>query len=117
MDLGASVDGLPELADRLTRARDGILDLTDVNRDIADTVAGNTSTVPRATGALAGSRTITVTSQGWGIAYVKPYAVPVHWGTRYMTARPWLVQAAKDTDQLGMLADHVQHLLNGENNA
>lgn len=112
MTVGVGLEGGQELVARLAHAHDGILDLSPANRAIAEAVDRKaTADTPRATGALAGSATITVTKDSWGIGYGKPYAVPVHWGTRYMRARPWLVTAAENTDQLDMLADHVQQLL------
>lgn len=108
----ASVDGVPELVDRLHHASAGLLDLTDANRDIASTVT-RAEKVPRASGALAASETVTVTGTGWGITYGKPYAVPVHWGTRYLAARPWLWAAAHGTEDTWMdgFTRHVQNLI------
>lgn len=110
MTVGVGLEGDQGLVARLAHARAGILDLSDANRDIAQAV-DRAATPPRATGALAASAVVTVTADSWGITYRAPYAVPVHWGTRYMRARPWLTDAAQDTDQLGMLADHLQQLL------
>lgn len=112
MTVGVELSGLPQLEARLLHASSGVMDLSDANRDIAKAVESQARPdAPRATGRLAGSDTITVTADSWSIANTQPYAVPVHWGTRYMRARPWLVTAAQDTDQLGMLADHIQQLL------
>lgn len=114
MTISAGVAGDQELVARLTRAHDGLLDLSDANRDLVRIVEKAAATdVPRASGALAGSETVTVTRDGWGIAYGKPYAVPVHWGTSYMRARPWLMTAARDTEDKWMeqLTEHVQQLL------
>ena len=114
MDVDVETDGLPQLVDRLSRAHDGILDLSEPNAQAARLVGGQADgTVPRATGALASSRTVTVTGSGWGIGYGKPYAPMVHWGTRTMRARPWLMLAARDTESTWMddLTEHVQQLL------
>lgn len=114
MSVGVGLEGDDQLIGRLAHARAGILDLSDVNRSmgqLVDTAA--TVTVPRATGGLAASEQLTVTGTGWGITYGKPYAVPVHWGTRYMRPRPWLMEAARSTEdrQLDLLTRHVQELL------
>lgn len=112
--MGAELDGQSDLDSRLARARDGILDLSEVNHQLAQLVDTQaTKLVPRASGGLADSDSVTVTRDGWGIAYSKPYSVPVHWGTRYMRARPWLVDASKATEdsQLDLLTGHVQKLL------
>lgn len=114
MDVDVETDGLPELVGRLSRARDGILDLSEPNAQAARLVAAQADgAVPKATGELAASRTVTVTGTGWGIGYGKPYAPFVHWGTRRMRARPWLTDAARDTEPTWMddLTTHVQHLL------
>ena len=112
--MDVELDGLPALVDRLARAHDGILDLSEPNAQAARLVAGDADArVPKATGALAASRTISVSGTGWGIGYGRPYAALVHWGTRYMRARPWLIQAARDAEPTWMddLTEHVQHLL------
>lgn len=110
MTVGVGLEGDQGLVARLAHARAGILDLSDANRDIAQAV-DHTATPPRATGVLAASSVVTVAADSWGITSRASYAVRVHWGTRYMRARPWLTEAAQDTDQLGMLADHLQQLL------
>jgi len=107
-------EGVPQLVDRLDRASAGILDLSEPNAQAARLVGGDAdASVPRHSGALAGSRTITVSGTGWGIAYGKPYAGFVHWGTRTMPARPWLIRAARDAEPTWMddLTTHVQKLL------
>jgi hypothetical protein len=114
MTISAGVAGDQELVARLARAHDGLLDLTDANRDLVKIVEREASAdVPRSSGALAASETVTVSGDGWGIAYSKPYAVPVHWGTRYLRARPWLMTAARSTEDRWMdqLTEHVQQLL------
>lgn len=114
MASGTGVDGLPDLVDRLDRAHDGLLDLTEPNRPMAAVAASDADAgVPRATGFLASTQAVTVTATGWGITYAAPYAVPVHFGTQHTTARPWLLIAAHDTEnkQLDILQEHVQRLL------
>lgn len=114
MTVGVGLDGLPELVARLDRAHDGLLDLSGINRDMAQLVARKaTPDTPRATGRLAGSATISATGTGWGITYGAPYSALVHWGTRYMRPRPWLIEAARDTEDSWMdaLTEHVQQLL------
>lgn len=108
MTVGVGLEGDAELVARMAHASAGLLDLTDANRAISTAVYSQAGPdTPRATGALAGSAVITVTGSGWGIAYSKPYAVPVH------AIRPWLITAAQQTDQLGILTEHVQQLLDG----
>lgn len=114
MTSGMGLDGDQELLARLARARDGITDLTGYNRDTAQLVDHKaTADVPRHSGALADSASITVSRDGWGISYSKAYASPVHWGTRLMVARPWLLEAARSTEDSWMdgLQEHVQQLL------
>ena len=114
MSLGLGVEGVTELDARLTRARAGILDLSDANRDIATTVERqSTADAPRASGAMADSATIHVTSDGWSVTYGREYSGFVHWGTRYMRPRPWVLDAARRTEDTWMdqLTDHVQQLL------
>ena len=114
MTISAGVEGSEQLAARLTRAHDGVMDLSEPNRQAAQLVAHKaTLLVPKATGALGDSDTITVTGSGWGIAYGKPYAPKVHWGTRLMRPRPWLTDAARATEDswMDVLTDHVQQLL------
>lgn len=108
MSVGVGLEGLPELVTRTDRAHAGLLDLTDVNTDLARLVTDDTRE-PIATGAMRASRTVTVTGTGWGITYGQPYAVAVQWGTRYMRARPFI---ELDPDaQLAALTQHVQQLL------
>lgn len=109
MSVGVGLAGDAELIARLDHAHAGILDLSDANRDAVRLVENKANTlVPRASGALAHSVTATVTGSGWGIAYSKPYAVPVH------AVRPWLWGAATSTEDSWMdaLTEHVQQLLN-----
>lgn len=115
--MDVEVDGLPELVGRLRHASEGLTDLGDVNRDIVATVSTQAGAdVPRASGAMAASETVTVTGTGWGIGYGKPYSGFVHWGTRVMVARPWLLAAARATEERWMdgLTAHVQQLLDTE---
>lgn len=112
--LGVDVDGEDELLARLVHARAGILDLTDANRDAVRLVSsGADPTAPRKTGALAAGTITTAGPSGWGLTNATAYAVPVHWGTRHMRARPWLLDAAKAAEGqwMGQLTDHVQRLL------
>lgn len=114
MSLGAALEGDAELIARLQRAQAGLMDLTEANRDMARIVERKAQAdVPRASGALADSETVTVTRDGWGLAYASGHAVPVHWGTRYMRARPWAVTAARATEDswMDVLTQHVQQLL------
>jgi hypothetical protein len=111
---GVELAGLSDLTDRLAHARAGVLDLTDVNRDAAQLVATEADpTAPRKTGRLASSTTIVATADSWGLANGQPYFLPVHWGTRYMRAQPWLQTAADTTTDRWqqLLADHLQQLL------
>lgn len=110
--LGVDETGGPELLARLAHAHDGILDLADANRDAVQLVARSLHT-PHATGALEAHNQATATGTGWGIANGLPYAPPVHWGTRYMRARPWLLDAARSTEDEWMdgYEKHVQSLL------
>lgn len=112
MSVGVGLEGQQELLARLAHARAGVLDLTDANRDMAQTVLRDAH-APRATGALDASGGVTVTAAGWGIDYGKPYAGYVHWGTRYLRARPWLYDAAHATEDRWMdqLTEHAQQLL------
>lgn len=107
-----SVSGLDDLLARTARAHDGILDFTDVNRDLVNVVMRDVRE-PHATGAMAASRRVTADATGWGVTYGEPYAINVHWGTRIMRARPWLWDAATSTEdaQLDALTNHVQQLL------
>lgn len=112
MDVG--LEGVAQLAARLARVHDGVLDLSEPNRAMGQLVArAATVTAPHRSGALAASDTLTVTGSGWGIAYGQPYAMPVHFGTRYMRARPWLTTAARDTENswLDVLTQHLQTLM------
>lgn len=114
MDVDVELDGAQQLLARLARAHAGLLDLTDVNRTMAQLVERQaTADSPRATGKLAGSAVIAAGPQSWGVNYTVPYAMPVHFGTAHMRARPWLTTAARDTEELWMrdLTEHVQQLL------
>lgn len=114
MAAGVDVDGVTELVARLDHARAGIVDLSAPNADMARMVEGEAGRgVPRASGRLAASAVVTVTGTGWGVAYREPYAMPVHFGTRYMRARPWLTTAATRTEERWMdtLTEYVQQLL------
>lgn len=106
------LEGGPELVARLTHAQDGLLDLTDANRDAVELVARSENT-PHATGALDASNRTQAHATGWGLTNGQPYAPPVHWGTRYMRARPWLLDAARSTEDSWMdgLTQHIQQLL------
>lgn len=114
MSLSVGLEGVPDLDARLAHARDGILDLTGANRDASKLVDRQaTADAPRASGSLAGSSTTTVSKDGWGVAYGELYAGFVHWGTRVMRARPWLLDAARRTEATWMddLTEHIQQLL------
>lgn len=114
MTVGVALAGDTELVARLDHAHAGILDLSGANRHMAQLVERQAGAdAPRATGALASSSTIQVGPTSWGVLYGKPYATPVHWGTRYMTARPWLLQAARATEDswMDVLTEDVQQLL------
>lgn len=117
MSSGVDVEGLDQLQARLVHARDGITDLTDINRDIGQLVVREAdSRTPTATGGLANNNRSTATASGWGATNGEPYAGFVHWGTRTMKARPWLLEAARATEDSWMdqLARHVQQLLDGQ---
>lgn len=109
-----ALEGDQELVAQLDHAQAGILDLTDANRDAAQTVMRDVRT-PRATGALDRANLVHVSRDGFGFSNPKPYAVPVHWGTHVMRARPWLLDAARSTEDSWMdgLQGHVQQLLEG----
>lgn len=112
MSLGAGVEGDQELVDRISRAQAGILDLTGANREAVATVMRDVRT-PHRTGALDRANTVHASRDGWGITNAQPYAPPVHWGTHVMRARPWLLVAARATEDSWMdgLTQHVQQLL------
>jgi hypothetical protein len=112
MPAGVDLEGLDPLLARLDHARSGILDLTDANREAAQLVLRNLHT-PHASGALDAANLATAAATGWGLANGQPYAPPVHWGTRYMRARPWLLDAARSTEDSWMdgMWGHVQQLL------
>lgn len=113
---GVDVDGLDDLLGRLDHARAGLLDLTDANRDMAQVVVREAdSRTPTATGGLHNNNRAVATATGWGATNGEPYAGYVHWGTRYMTARPWLLEAARATEDtwMDLATDHVQRLLDG----
>lgn len=113
---GVEVVGLPQLVARLDHAHDGLLDLTPANRDAAQLAATEADpSAPRKTGRLASSTTVVATADSWGLANGRTYFLPVHWGTRYMTARPWLLNAVTRTEDrtTQLLTDHVQQLLDG----
>lgn len=96
MGVGVGIEGLPETVAMLDHAHAALLDLTDANRAAVQLVTTD-AREPSATGALRASRVVVVDGTGWGISYGKPYAVAVHWGTRYLRARPWLMDAATAT--------------------
>ena len=113
---GIELVGLPDLVARLTHARDGLADLTDVNRDMAQLAAREADPLtPRHTGALQQHNDTVADATGWGLVNGQPYALFVHAGTRVMRARPWLLEAATDTEDqwTQLLADHMQQLLDG----
>lgn len=112
--LGIGLDGLDELDARLTHAQRGLVDLTEPNRAAAQLAATeSTRLAPKASGALAGATRPTVDATSWGLANSRPYALFVYAGTRFMRARPWLLDAATDTEDrwLTIVTDHVQQLL------
>jgi HK97 gp10 family phage protein len=116
MSVGMSVEGQEQLLARLAHAHDGIAGLTDVIRDMAQLVAREAdSRTPTATGGLANNNRSTATATGWGATNGEPYAGFVHWGTKIMKARPWLLEAARATEDSWMdqLTNHVQQLLDG----
>lgn len=112
MSLGMGLEGDQELVARLAHAQAGILDLTDANRDAVNTVMRDVRT-PHKSGALDRANVTHASRAGWGITNAKPYAPPVHWGTHVMRARPWLLEAARSTEDSWMdgLTSHVQQLL------
>lgn len=116
MSDAVELDGLAQLQDRLAAASAGLLDLSPANRVMASTVDRAASAlVPRRSGRLAGTGAVAVGPDGWTMTYGAPYAAFVHWGTRYMRARPWLAEAVNRTEEewSAQLAHHVQGLLDG----
>lgn len=112
--MGATVTGLEPFMDRLDRAGEGLSDLSDLNRQLAsDLERAAGALVPRRTGALSASGTPTVTASSWGVSYGRPYALFVHFGTRSMRPRPWLLEARDRTTDTAVdtATRHVQQLL------
>lgn len=95
-----ALDGLDNLEHRLGDTRDLLEDLTPANREAAKVAAAQADPyVPRgATGKLSASSGVDVTAGGWALTNSAPYAVYVHWGTRHMAGRPWLITAARDSE-------------------
>lgn len=115
MSGGVDVEGLQALLDRLDHTATGLLDLSEPNTAAARLVADSAST-PHRTGALAAANRATADATGWSVTNAQPYAPPVHWGTRTMRARPWLLSSARATEDRWTddLTTHIQKLLDDD---
>ena len=82
-NMGKLVRGIPQLADRT--ARHGAETLLVAARQ----------EVPVDTGKLRDSHAIEGGNGEYSVVADTPYAVYVHWGTRFMAANPWLARAAE----------------------
>lgn len=100
------VEGARQLRSTMRRAGADMRDLTAVNREVADIVAGaGKGSTPYRTGRLAGTvrpgATQTMALARAGGART-PYANPIHWGwyRRGIKPQPWLSQAAQSTEPI-----------------
>jgi hypothetical protein len=99
------VQGLKTLRRSLKAAGVSVADLKDAHARVAQLVVTSAAGhAPHRSGALAGS----VRGSGTQSAAIVragrasvPYAGPIHWGwpSRHITARPWLYEAAVDSQE------------------
>jgi HK97 gp10 family phage protein len=82
-NMGALVRGVPQLADRTAR------------RGAETLLAAARQEAPVDTGKLRDSHTVEGGGGEYAVVADTPYAVYVHWGTRYQAANPWLARAAE----------------------
>ena len=82
-NLGALVSAIPQLADRT--ARGGAMQLLEAAKREA----------PVDTGKLRDSHHVEGGQGQYSVVADTPYAVYVHWGTRFQAANPWLARAAE----------------------
>lgn len=93
------VEGAKELRKALGRMGADLKDLTKINREAADTVAGDArGRAPRLTGRLAGSVKSRATKTRASVqagGRLVPYAGPIHfgWSARNIEAQPFLYTA------------------------
>jgi hypothetical protein len=114
-----TVDGLRTLRRTLKAAGVSLQDLKDAHAAVAQlVVTAAAPNAPHRTGALAasvrGSGTQAAAIVRAGRAAV-PYAGPIHWGwpSRHITARPWLYEAAVDSQEqwTGVYLSALQHII------
>lgn len=100
-----SVEGARTLRRTLKAAGVGLQDLKDAHAAVARlVVTAAAPNAPHRTGALAattrpaGTQTAAIVRAGFASV---PYAGPIHWGwpSRHITARPWLYEAAVDSQE------------------
>lgn len=115
--MAASIDldssQVRELAAQLLAIGEAVTDLDAANADAAALLLRSVNP-PRRSGQLAAAGRADAAPGGFVIGYPIRYATYVHWGTRYMRAQPWLVQA-RDTEftELEQLyADHTMQAIN-----
>ena len=107
---GAGIEGGDRLAATLHAAGAALVDLVDVNAAAGGLVhAVAVRRAPRRSGRLAGSLTTKATATGvvWGST--EHYSVPVHFGSRYMTARPFYTEAI-DTQETAIADLYTEHV-------
>lgn len=92
------VHGLPELKATMRKAAAEMQEMKDAHLKAAQLVAAaGRGTAPRRTGRLSASVSGDRESAKAVIVATAPYAAFVHYGTRYMAARPWLLRTAEQT--------------------
>lgn len=95
------VEGARELRRTLRQAGDDLTELKETHRQVGTFVTGRAKPrTPHRTGRLGATgrpgATKTAALVRFGGARA-PYARYVHWGTKTMKARPWVTQAAEET--------------------
>lgn len=117
------VDGARQLRATLKAAGQGVQDLKDAHKKVADIVADearpNAPVGPpegghiRDTMRTAGTAAEAIVRVGKAR---QPYGGPIHWGhkSRGIEAQPWVYEAAKATSDrwFGLYADAVQDIVN-----
>lgn len=106
--LSVDADGTTELASTLGAAAAALVDLEGVDDAAGDLVLG-AARVPRDRGTLAAS----LTSVGGVLSASARHAPFVHWGTKHLRARPFLLDAlaAREEAVANLYADHVEDAL------
>jgi len=113
---GVEVQGARTLARTLDNAAAELLDLSDVNDQVARIINAKAATLaPRRTGRLAASLRATSEPGAAVMGSAVPYAPPVHWGVPAKTIkpRPFLTDAVRLTEPqwMGAYTTEVEDII------